>query len=135
MALLSKAKADEAASGAEEITMIYGYESEKVNLMDTLRELQALDRKLNKLARHARKVKKRASRFHDEFAISPVIAEALALLNDNELVWSDDFIRIRLLLAQLLQAAYREASTREVAEQLAEQLIYGGDLIDDIKFH
>lgn len=115
--------------------MIYGYQSKKANLMDTLRELAALDRKLKKLARHARKVEKRAARFHEEFAVSPVIAEAVALLTDNELVWSDDFIRIRLLLAELLQAAYREASTREFAEQLAEQLIYGGDLIDDISFH
>lgn len=115
--------------------MIYGYQSSKAGFVDTLKELAALDRKLKKLARHAHKVEKRAARFHNKFVFSPVIAEAVALLNDNELVWSDDFIRIRLLLAQLLQTAYREATTRELAEQLAEQLIYGGDLIDDIGFH
>lgn len=103
--------------------------------MDTLRELATINRQLKRIARRSAKLSKKAARFQSKFAVSPVIAEAVALLSDNELVWSDDFIRIRQLLAQLLQTAYREASTREVAEQLAEQLIYGGDLIDDIGFH
>lgn len=99
------------------------------------RELDELEKKLKRDARKLSKLEKRHARFMKQYSFSPVVAEAVALLSDNELVWSDDFIRIRLALAQLIQVASKQPATSRLAEELSEQLIYGGDLIDDIAFH
>ena len=103
--------------------------------MDTLRQLARMNKELKKQKRKADKLQREYSRFQKEHAYSPIVAEAIALLTDNELVWSDDFIRIRELLAQLIQVASKQAATHRLAETLSEQLVYGSDLIDDISFH
>lgn len=55
--------------------------------------------------------------------MSKLIGEAVALLRDDNLVWSSDMESVKLELATLLEVSSTNEMTRFVAEGLAKRLI------------
>jgi hypothetical protein len=108
--------------------MMYGYDDSRWSgtRWDFLMKSRRWKRELRKI----RKLKTELERYaadSGQLQAGPIVAEALALLRDDNLVWSEDFLRVRHLLADLLEAAGMHPTMCEIAEQLAEQLVYGGD--------
>jgi len=58
--------------------------------------------------------------------VSKEISEAVALLRDENLVWSSDIEDIKLELATLLEVSSTNEMTRFVAEGLAKRITFSG---------
>lgn len=57
---------------------------------------------------------------------SKAVKEAVALLRDENLIWSYDMQDIRFELATLIEMAVKTDSTKFVAEGLAKRIIMSG---------
>ena len=58
--------------------------------------------------------------------MSKEISEAVALLRDENLIWSSDIEDIKLELATLLEVSSSNDMTRFVAEGLAKRITFSG---------
>lgn len=91
--------------------MIYGLTPEHYQARAEIRRLRKLQRMLKKKTRSK---------------MPPEVAEAFAVLIDEQLVWSEDFNRIRHSLALMLLLA----SDLPIATILANQLLYANDDVE-----